>query len=850
MATMNRTQTDIQSSNRGMASIKNQSFNHQVAPIASAQSGLDPFRGDLTNAFNNFFGSVQNSMQNFQEAEMINKKVEAQTYADNMKKEAKALATDQYMENGSMKASGIDGMIGGLSPEQQSNRHFLTTYKDTLGANIGDRMYGDFALHMSQKPASSFDSEALSWWEKEYGDGTGDETVDVSMQAAWARNFEVARVKASGETIKQQKQQTLNELNNDIFRRVASPNFSDVDWASMVSNTASLYPNETIGQHNARTLGMMMNASVAAGPAKTQKFLAFLDHANEGQQSYAERFPAAVAKIKAETYDALVANTTLSGQEAYTTAASKFAAITNEPDEFTQVEQLTTFYATEIPKLMNTPGASYSQIQALKAKAAEQFSVLKEYTLKVNGITQGAQTGDWGSLETADLTKYGHEAIMRRADWFNIEPGEDPTKVMFTASTTIKGMMDRFGEKAISDDTKQLFTAGLLSNDPALQGRTATVLRAIDGTGDLGRLLVAHDPRAATIYDAAVAPMVANQSVDQSLLVVNSEEFKVASQQVADTGVAQMLYPEEKKDDATKQFAADFFGEDMSEFIEEEMGMDDGWLFFGNAGSPNISPIVQKQIKALANTQMSKLRALGQDYDVDTLRKNIYRTLAPALYIDNGVIKMNSGTQAISDREGSIVPLGNTIYNPNTGKHENTAETLREDIGYIQEGLLGIYIDGEEVPEDGNNYYEVVRSDNLKHLNAYQVISTTTGVPLTIGIGNEYEVNESFTYDKEGNLSEKGWFKDWWDDTEKISFTGDPEMDAMKASLVFGKGVALVPVTNASGDVLTYNVVVRPRFKEGASKYSIETIEKNANDTSFNAVPVVDKLTGDSMIMP
>jgi len=849
MAKMNRTQTNIQTSNQGLASIKNQSFNHQVAPVASAQAGLDPFRGDLTNAFNNFFGSVQNSMQNFQEAEMINKKVEAKTYADNMVKEAKALATDQYMENGSMKAGGIDGMVGGLTSEQQGNRHFLTTYKDTLGANIGDRMYGDFALHMSQKPASSFDAEALSWWEKEYGDGTGDETVDVSMQAAWARNFEVARVKASGETIKQQKQQTLNELNNDIFRRVASPNFSDVDWASMVTNTATLYPNETTGQHNARTLGMMMNASVAAGPAKTQKFLSFLDYADEGNQSYAERFPAAVAKIKADTYDALVANTTLSGQNAVITASSNLAAIVSEPDEFTQVEQLTKFYATEIPKLMNTPGASYSQITTLKAKAATQFAVLKDYTLKVNGITKGAQTGDWGDLEAADVKQYGHEALMRQADWFNIEPGEDPNIVMFTASSTVAGMMTRFGEKAISDDTKQLFTSGLLSKDPAIAAQTATVLRGIDGTGDLGRLLVAHDPRAATIYDAVVAPMVANQSVEQNLLTV-TEEFIAARETVAEIGVEQMLYPAEKKADATAKFREDFFGEGMSEFIEESMGMDDGWLFFGNAGSPNISPIVEKNIKLLANEQMAKLRALGQDVDVDILRKNIYRTLAPALYIDNGVIKLNSGPQAVSDREGSAVPLGNTIFNPNTGEHESTAETLREDIGYIQEGLLGIYIDGEEVPEDGENYYEVVRSGHLKHLNAYQVISTTTGVPLTIGIGNEYDVNESFTYDDAGELSEKGWFKDWWDDTEKISFTGDPEMDAMKASLVFGKGVALVPTTNASGDVLNYSVVVRPRFKEGASKYSIETIEKNANDPLFNATPVEEPLTGDDLIMP
>ncbi len=855
MAQMRRSQTNIQAPNQGLASIKNQSFNHQVSNIVSSQQGLDPFRGDLTNAFNNFFGGAQKAMATFQEAEMITKKQEAVTYADNMKKEAKAFATDKYMESPKMGTGDINVLVDGLDEEQRNNRHFLSTFKDTLGANIGDRMYGDFALHMVQRPASSFDSEALTWWEKNYGDGTGDPTVDTAMQAAWARNFEVARVKASGEAIKQQKQATLEEINNDVFRRVSQSNFNDTDWATISSNIASSFPNETTGQHQARALGMMMNASVQAGPAKTQKFLSFLDTVPEGEgaQSYAQRFPAAVAKIKAETYDQLLANTTLEGLNSYKETASMLAAIQSEPDEYTRFEGVSAFIATEIPKLMNTPGVPFQQIQTLKAEAIKEVLGLKKYIVNVNRLTFGATTGKWNpNVEVEDVQDYGHEALLREADWFNVDPSdvEETSKVMFNGSAMIKGMLDRFGEKSISDDTKQLFTAGLLSSDIQLQERTANILKGIDGSGELGRLLVAHDPRAAMLYDAVVAPNNANQSAQQALSVANSPEFSMAVDQINKEGVPTLLYPGEKPADAEMQFQEDFIGSNMTEFIEEQLGLDDGFLFFGNGSSPNLSPIVEDQVRKLAKTQLAKIRATGGDYDVETLRNSIYRTLAPALYIDDGQIKMNRGAENADERRGGIVPLGNSVYNPNSGEFENTATTLREDITNIQDGLIGLRM-GEEILEDfDDNYFDIVRSEHLKHLNAYQIVSGSTGVPLTLSIGSEYEVNQAYSYDDEGNLTEKSWIMDWWDDTEMMTFTGDKEMDEMKASMVFGKGIALYPTTNLNGDVIGYSLVVRPRFQKGSEKWSIEDIERNAKSSVFTGQTVEEPLVGDDLIMP
>ena len=99
MARMSRSQTNYRGATGGQASVKTQSFSHQNAAIQGEGAGLDPFRGDLTNAFNNFFGSVQNSISGFQQTKHENDMIEAQEYAVDMKKQATVSATDYYMEN-------------------------------------------------------------------------------------------------------------------------------------------------------------------------------------------------------------------------------------------------------------------------------------------------------------------------------------------------------------------------------------------------------------------------------------------------------------------------------------------------------------------------------------------------------------------------------------------------------------------------------------------------------------------------------------------------------------------------------------------------------------------------------
>ena len=162
MARMARSQTNYRGATGGQAGVKTQSFAQQVPQIQSEGAGLDPFRGDLTNAFNQFFGSVQNSISGFQQTKHENDMIEAQEYAVDMKKQATVSATDYYMEN--PKSRDVGAALSTTSPEQQGNRHFVDTFKSSLGSNIGSRMYSDFALAQAQRAPSTFEANASQYW--------------------------------------------------------------------------------------------------------------------------------------------------------------------------------------------------------------------------------------------------------------------------------------------------------------------------------------------------------------------------------------------------------------------------------------------------------------------------------------------------------------------------------------------------------------------------------------------------------------------------------------------------------------------------------------------------------------
>lgn len=834
MARMARTQTNVTTANGGMPSVKPQSFNHVVPQIASEMTGVNPFAGDLTSAFNQFFGSVQESMSTIQAAEFQQKKIEAQDYAKEMQAAGINQAREDAMANPKMDQTGLQVAYENMEIEND-NRHFLSSYKQTLGASVGDRMYGDFALHMANKPASSFEAEAGKWWSENYGNGTGDELVDQAMSAAWSRNYETARVKAAGEAIAQAKQATHDQLVNDVFRRMGAPDWNWNDYASVNRSMASLFPNETNGQVSARTLGIMKQAAIAQGPQATRSFMDFLTQrptnsdGTEGQ-SLSDRFPAAVAKLRDEAYDGLMQYTTLSGQQAMEDSAAELSTIMSMPDEYDQLEALTEFMSTSVPALQNTAGVPFSQIGALRSKALGQIAELGQYKLNMNALKAGTTTGggfpSWMTVDDAE--KYASEFVLREHDFLN---GNGDQLVSTKAGMALQQIYNRFGDGVIGDDLRQMFVGGLLSANPETVARTVTTLKTMDPTGRIGNDILSKNSRALGIFNAAnVAPTPDGDPV-QAAIRAASPEVQASLNDVQERGVhtvlgsAGLLSGDTNKELETA-FEAELYGDGLRETLQETLGEDNFWQW-DSWGSPQTTPQVEALIRSSYTQAVAQLRAdPTQEFTLDSIRQKVGSMIQGSIWYDNGVIRLKSGTTQAEERADGFqrVPLSNAVHNPDTGEVENTSETLAADIELITSGLTGI-----DLTTDNIGYRQAT---HLNEFNGFQLIDNDTGLPLVMMVGDEYAIEQQFERGEDGRLSRLGFFKSFienWDD-QTIKFTGDAVHDQPLAEMIFGPGVHLRQHTASGidGPIVGYELFVAPRFK-GRSQYTIADIERMAD---------------------
>jgi hypothetical protein len=835
MARMARSQTNITTQNGGMAAVKPQSFNHVVPQIASSMTGVNPFAGDLTNAFNQFFGSVQESMSTIQAAEFQQKKIEAQDYAKEMQAAGVNQAREDFQANPSMNQAGLQTSVESMELANE-NRHFLESYRQTLGASVGDRMYGDFALHMSQRPASSFESEAATWWQNNYGSGTGDEIVDQAMSAAWSRNYETARVRAAGDAIAQSKQAAHDGLVNDVFRRMGAPDWNWNDYASVNRSMASLFPNETNGQVSSRTLGIMLQAAVAQGENATRSFMSFLDQQPMGEngqpgQSIAQRFPAAVARMRDQAYDSLMSYTTLSGQQAFQDQSAELSRIMSMPDEYDQFEALTNFSLNTIPTLQNTAGVPFSQIGALRSQVNERLAELRTYSTNMAGLRQGTSGGSfpaWMGVEDAE--QYTSEFILREHDFLN---GNGDSLVSTKAGMALQQIYNRFGEGVIGDDMRQMFAGGLLSANPDTVARTVTTLKTMDPTGAIANNILSNNARALGIFNAAnVAPTPDGDPV-QAAIRAASPEVQASLTQINETGLHNILggaglISGDNNSELEVALNNELLGDGLREVLQETLGEDNFWQW-DSWGSPRTTPQVDALIRNSYTQAVAQLRAdPNQEFTLESIRGKVAQMIQGSLWYDQGVLRLRSGALQAEERTADgfqVVPLANGVHNPDTGEIENTAATLREDIDAITSGLTGINLDTDDIG--------VRQATHLDQYNGFQLVDENTDLPLVLMVGEPMEIEKQFERGEDGQLSRLGWFssfiENWSDQT--ITFTGDPDHDQPLAEMVFGPGVHLREHTasgNPDDPVVGYSLFVAPRFK-GTSQYTIADIERMAD---------------------
>lgn len=840
MTRMARTHTNMVSSNNGLASVGLQSSNHAVPNVGGASDGLNPLAGDLTQAFNNFFGKVSSAAQTLSEGDQYVKRMEAQEYAQKQKESAFAFANQVSQENPGINTA--DAMAK-LNDEQKNNRHFLTTYEQTLGSNTGAKIWSDFTVHMQNQPPQNFESEAQKFWKEKFGDGTGNPNVDSYMQSTWVRNFEHARVVAAGEALKQTREEATNSLVQNAATRIQNPDFGVKDITALATAFQSHYGNETPGMAMSRALGALKSSAIAGGRTTTQRFLSALhatDVGPDGQptKSFAQQFPAMVAEIEGQTTATLENYVTMSGQKAVQDASTELTGIISDNrDEFSRMTAIANWMTTRLPQIENTPGVGHGYEQ-LRSAALKELNDLKSYKLGMNrmGAFHMGQSVD--GLDAAEVKKYGLEYLNRFANPLTGVKGMSDEQVGAAAGQFVQRLYNTFGTDAISTEMRQQFAAGIRSADSGVASRSMMALKAIDGTGQIGASLLSDDAVALAKFKYMTQ---GNLTVLHGTPADRANGFTQAIGEVATDmknqgGVKKYLFKSEgSADKIDKKFADEFLGRRMRETLDEAIG-DQTW------GAPEWAGNVSSRVEDMVAQVVQRRAAEGLSItDYSAIRTEVGNMMKDSLILDKGVLKLATDVQTAGvKKDGSIdtVPLGNTVVNPLTRKPENTVQTMREDLAVVKRGLGNLTFDGLEI---GDITYE--NTKELRQFNGRRIVSADTGHAITLPLNTPLQMQKQVNTAGE----EKSWFTRWGSD--KVTFTGDPKNDLAVARHYLHPSVDLIPVKVPSltpdGKVVEklshYEMMIRPRFKE-QTKYSINELQDMAKKDPRNAPAYLNML--------
>jgi len=119
------------------AKAKNQTFNHVQVNKVATREGINPFAGDLTNAFNNFFNKANNALSTLQESEFQADKMEAQREAQRRRtigaNDAKEMAASNNYDMNADKA------MSSSQSEFAGQYGYSQAFQESYGQAIGGR---------------------------------------------------------------------------------------------------------------------------------------------------------------------------------------------------------------------------------------------------------------------------------------------------------------------------------------------------------------------------------------------------------------------------------------------------------------------------------------------------------------------------------------------------------------------------------------------------------------------------------------------------------------------------------------------------------------------------------------
>lgn len=815
-------------------------FQNATPQFRSSMEGLDPFAGDLTATFNNFFGGVQRAAGTMAESQYAVEKMKMDTeYKINMMAareeklqasvENKAAGTnaalDAYMTGGFTNAN--DAVAAQLSYGQGDNKHFMNAFKENYGSLTGSAMYADFAAEASNVPPEEFDSFSQEWWQKNYADGTGDPIVDMFTEAAWSKNYQTARMAAKTETVKNSRELALNTVSNSIVRKINDNTFTTTDYANAIADVQAVNPAATSGTVRAAVLDMI--SSGASKTAKgTKNFLKLLDtqmptdHPDH-TQSLSDRFPTEIDALRQKIYKQHVQTVTMAGSEAVAAVATQISAVAaNNPGDLkAQLTAYATIGTAQLNTLENTPGVPLTKLIEARSALAKEVNRIREVQIGMNKMSNFARTGKIDPTLDAKSAGEGLSNIIRMGSakfWENDQAAQ-------MTGDLIKTTLETYGPGAITEDTKSMIAHYLTTGDQAAVAKTIQMLQIADPKGVYLTGLLKDYPNA--IPSAAM--ITAGSNAESIVSMAGDENVKAALLEFSTKGMElhQQLRPEDKPAEALKKFRELFSDDsDFAERIQENIGAD---TFFSGYGAPNISPALMAKAIQMAPMYAARIKANpALELDADTLVNMMAKDLAKGVIMNaNGALDL--GNDDNMQTGTGVAVIGHAVpRNDGTGGVEDVYSNMTLAAEEIANGMSGLFIDDDVIGIRTNS------SVMINGVRGYEVYQTDTDIPFIIPFNQKFQAQA--LYDNDGEpLNGIGRFfgnNDLGFSDIEIEFSGGDQDEAI-ASSVFHPSIRLIPI-----DGVGYRVAVVPHFRNMDPDYmSRNNLEELAGKSMNRIVP-------------
>lgn len=791
------------------ARTKNQTFSHVQVDKVADREGVNPFAGDLTNAFNSFFNKAGQALDTLQqkefEADAIDAQREAQrrrTIAANDAKEM-ARANNYDMD--------VEKAMNASTSEFAGQYGYSQAFQESYGQAIGGQMLADMQTESVGVPPEQFEGWASEWWDKKFGDGTGSEIVDLQVQSAFNKQYQQMRVDKAFKTIENQREAALEAASNSAYTFTQQKGgWGHFEYNKLLTQVKGINPTMTEGKARAATLDILAAASIAGGQKSIQNFLSFLSTPDvsgaAGQPvgvtapSLEQRFPLDIAQLRQSVFAKQQAFVTLGGQKAAAEFSTNLASVLAETDGnmATRTLKLAGLHA-DLGKLANTPGVNAQMFATAKGELHDQLTTTRSLVTNFARLEHLSATGELHpALDGDEVKKILPEMLGETG--YNFLLNRDPMAGV-KAGQIIQAASSRFGNDVIDDDVKDMIVAGLTSADPKIQANALNVINHMSGDN----MAVATQMMGEEFGKMNLLTAASDGSITVDLDMINRPDLIATREKVKADGIESYFiddWADLKKSEREAPVTEWFNG--VSEQIEENFNLDDGILFFGNGGNPDVSDAAMTVLRQVTEDQIVQMRNSGNGQVDPKVLKNRVASIAGAQ------LAINEGRLVpIRDVPDNTIPIANNVMNP-SGIMEDVIGNMNKAADSIPDGLRNLIVGGTGmgIIEDGDdiniNYNEMYATEGG---NLYQV--TSGGYSVTLPIGKELVGN--LQYREDGQLY--SWYQTEDNNERRFKLTGNIVTDEMLLKRYVHPAVRLIS-EGPEGSPQYYRLAIEPHFLE------------------------------------